>query len=80
MGEALETGRPGNAATLSGTRDSPMGSEGIPYELETFTRLGVVADDPAAQDNGQVLLPKTQEKPVVHRREFPVNSAVVTFP
>jgi hypothetical protein len=55
-------------------------TEGIPYELETFTELGVVADDPDIQDNGRVLLPKTQEKPVVHAREFPVNNAAVTFP
>jgi len=40
----------------------------------------VVADDPDVQDNGQVLLPKTREKPVVHEREFPVNNAAVTFP
>jgi len=59
---------------------SPMGSEGIPYELETFTQLGVVADDPDLQDNGRILLAKTQEKPVIHQREFPVNNAAVTFP
>ena len=60
--------------------NSPLGSEGIPYELESFTQLGAVSDDPAVQDNGQVLLSKEQEKPVVHRQEFPVNNAVVTFP
>jgi murein DD-endopeptidase len=60
--------------------NSPLGSEGIPYELETFTQLGVLPDDPAAQDNGQVLLPKSAEKPAVHQHEFPVNNVVVTFP
>ncbi|HXY52720.1 MAG TPA: M23 family metallopeptidase [Terriglobales bacterium] len=59
---------------------SPMGSEGIPYELETFTQLGVVGDDPDVQDSGRILLPKSQEKPVIHEREFPVNNAAVTFP
>jgi hypothetical protein len=40
----------------------------------------MVDNDPAVQDNGQVLLPKSAENPVVHRCEFPVNNAVVTFP
>jgi murein DD-endopeptidase MepM/ murein hydrolase activator NlpD len=60
--------------------NAPMGAEGIPYELESFTQVGVAPDDPAVQDNGGVLLPKSQEKPVVHRREFPLNNAVVAFP
>jgi len=59
--------------------NSPMGSEGIPYELETFTQLGVI-EDSALLDSGRPWQPKTQEKPVVHRREFPVDNAVVTFP
>lgn len=57
-----------------------MGSEGIPYKLETFTQLGVVADDSDMQDNSRILLPKAQEHPVVHAREFPVNNVAVTFP
>ena len=60
--------------------NSPMGAEGIPYEFESFTLLGVVPDDPAVQDNGGTLLPKSQEKSVVHRGEFPLNNEVVTFP
>ena len=60
--------------------NSPLGAEGIPYEFEDFTQLGMVPDDPAMQDNGQALLPKTQEKPVVHPGEFPLNNAVATFP
>ena len=61
-------------------RASPMASEGIPYEFETFTQLGTVPDDPAVQDNGSVLLSKRAEKPVVRKREFPMNNAVVAFP
>lgn len=57
----------------------PTGSEGIPYELETFTQLGV-ADDLNMQDNVPILLPKTQDKAVLHEREFPRNNAVVNFP
>jgi len=59
--------------------NSPMASEGIPYELETFTQLGLI-NLPDALDAGQPWQPQSQETPVVHRREFPVNNAVVIFP
>jgi hypothetical protein len=59
--------------------NSPLAAEGLPYELETFTQLGVI-DDPAVLDSGQAWRPKTQVGPVVHRREFPVDKAVVGFP
>jgi murein DD-endopeptidase MepM/ murein hydrolase activator NlpD len=59
--------------------NSPLGAEGIPYELETFTQTGLV-EDQAVIDSGQAWRPKTQAAPVVHRREFPVDNAVVTFP
>ena len=59
--------------------NSPMGSEGIPYVFETFTQLGVI-DGPDVLDTGKPWQPKTAEKPVVHRRVFPVNNDVVTFP
>jgi len=60
--------------------NSPMGAEGIPYEFESFTQLGVVDDQQAVLDAGQPWQPKTQTTPVVHRREFPFDNAVVTFP
>src|SRR5580658_9506999 len=60
--------------------NSPMGSEGIPYELEVFTQLGVLGGgQEAALDKGQAWHPKAQEKPVVHRGEFPIDQAVVNF-
>jgi murein DD-endopeptidase len=59
--------------------NSPFGSEGIPYVLETFTELGVVADS-AAVDAGQAWQPKPGERPVVHPREFPADKAVLVFP
>jgi murein DD-endopeptidase len=59
--------------------NSPLGAEGLPYELETFTQLGVI-DDPAVLDSGQAWRPRTQGAPVVHRREFPVDNAVANFP
>jgi murein DD-endopeptidase MepM/ murein hydrolase activator NlpD len=59
--------------------NSPFGSEGIPYELETFTEVGVVADSEAL-DAGQAWRPKPGERPVDHRREFPADQAVLIFP
>lgn len=60
--------------------NSPLGAEGVPYELESFTQLAVVPNYPAMQDYDRVLLSKSEEKPLAHRREFPVDHAVVTFP
>jgi murein DD-endopeptidase len=60
--------------------NSPIGAEGIPYEFEGFTQLGSVDDEAAVLDAGQPWRPKTQATPVVHRREFPFDNAVVTFP
>jgi murein DD-endopeptidase len=60
--------------------NSPFESEGVPYELDSFTQLGTVPDDPAAQDTGEILLPKEKEKPAVRRDEFPLNNAAVNFP
>lgn len=59
--------------------NSPLGSEGIPYQLLSFTQLGVV-DDEDAVEAGQPWKPKTQGAPVVHQQEFPMDKAVVTFP
>ena len=59
--------------------NSPLGAEGLPYELETFTQLGVI-DDPAVLDSGQAWRAKIPVAPVVHRRESQVDNAIVTFP
>lgn len=59
--------------------NSPVGAEGIPYELETFTQLGTV-DDPQGLDSGKTWKPKTGETPIVHGHQFPLDNAVVTFP
>ena len=63
---------------LTDDTGSPLGSEGIPYELEVFTQLGVLGDEEVL-DKGQAWQPKAQEKPVVHRGEFPIDKAVVNF-
>jgi hypothetical protein len=60
--------------------NSPLGSEGIPYEFVSFTQLGIVEDEDALLDHGQPWQPKSQVSPVLHRHEFPFNRAVVTFP
>lgn len=59
--------------------NSPVGAEGLPYELETFTQLGLI-EGPEVLDTGKAWQPKTGAAPVVHRREFPLDNAVVTFP
>jgi len=58
--------------------NSAVGAEGIPYELETFTQKGIV-EGPEILDTGKAWQPKTGETPVVHRREFPIDNAVVVF-
>jgi murein DD-endopeptidase MepM/ murein hydrolase activator NlpD len=57
---------------------SPMASEGIPYEIETFTQQGVVPDAEAL-DKGQAWQPGTGDTQVIHHREFPVNNAVISL-
>jgi murein DD-endopeptidase len=59
--------------------NSPLGSEGIPYEFESFTQLGVI-DGPDLLDTGSPWHPKTADKSVVRRQEFPLDNGVVTFP
>jgi murein DD-endopeptidase len=59
--------------------NSPMGSEGVPYEFELFTHLGVI-DGPDLLDTGKAWQPKTAEKSIAHRREFPIDNDVVAFP
>ena len=59
--------------------NAPMASEGIPFELEAFTEIGFVRDDPAPQNNGSILLPDSEHKPVIHTHEFPMNNAAMTF-
>jgi hypothetical protein len=60
--------------------DSPSGAEGLPYELETFTQTGTVEEAEELLDAGQTWHPKSGERDVIRKREFPANDAVVTFP
>lgn len=60
--------------------NSPLGSEGIPYEFESFTQLGVAGDKDTLLDAGQPWQSKSPATSVVHRREFPFDKADITFP
>ena len=59
--------------------NSPLGAEGLPYELESFVQAGVI-DQPDKFEAGEGWRPAGNSAAVVHRREFPVDNAVVTFP
>jgi murein DD-endopeptidase MepM/ murein hydrolase activator NlpD len=60
--------------------NSPLASEGLPYEMEMFTQLGVVADADALLESGGPWHATPGEGPILRRREFPVDKAVVTLP
>jgi hypothetical protein len=60
--------------------NSPLGSEGIPCEFVSFTQLGAVNGQDSELDTGQQWQPQAQATPIVRRREFPFDKAVVTFP
>jgi hypothetical protein len=57
---------------------SPLGAEGIPYELTAFTQTGVLPDL-SVLDTGKPWQAANTES-TVHCREFPADRAVVTFP
>jgi len=58
--------------------NSPLGAEGIPYTLTSFTQTGVLPDL-TTLDTGKPWEPAGTES-VVHRAEFPEDRAVVSFP
>jgi murein DD-endopeptidase len=60
--------------------NSPLGAEGLPYELASFTELGVVNDPDTMLEKGEAWLPQPGRAPVLHQREFPTDNAVVAFP
>ena len=59
--------------------NSPLGAEGIPYEIDSFILEGVIDNGFDAVEKGEPWHP-TKNNPVIHRREFPIDNAVVTFP
>ena len=60
--------------------NSPLGAEGVPFELDAFTQLGIVREDADAVPNAVLLAPSSKETPVIHHNEFPTDRAVGTFP
>ena len=60
--------------------NSPLGGEGLPYELNTFTQTGTVDGSEELLDAGEPWRPRGKDKAAVHNHEFPANNAVVTFP
>jgi len=59
-------------------KNSPLGAEGMPYEIETFTQEGTLPDLSILDDGKPWLADNTAFKSL--RKEFPVDNAVVTFP
>jgi hypothetical protein len=59
--------------------NSPLGAEGMPYELTDFTQKGTVNSAETLLESAQPWHANPEDQPVVHRQEFPVNNAVVTF-
>jgi murein DD-endopeptidase MepM/ murein hydrolase activator NlpD len=60
--------------------NSPLCSEGLPYEIDSFTQLGVADDPDKVLETGKFRNPQDQQPPVVHRRELPGDRAIVAFP
>jgi len=59
--------------------NSGLGAEGIPYELESFTRVGFVEDEDALE-RGQAWQPTKPSSTTQHRREFLSDKEVVNLP
>ena len=58
--------------------NSPLGAEGLPYALASFTQGGTLADLSGLDDGMPWAGNPAPGRP--HRNEFPVDNAVVTFP
>ena len=67
-------------AITQAAHDQARHAEGIPYELETFTQLGMLTDLSEVLDpRGKGWQPKIEGKPVGEQQEFPEDNAVVSF-
>jgi murein DD-endopeptidase MepM/ murein hydrolase activator NlpD len=56
--------------------NSPLGAEGLPYEIDRFTQLGIVRDVDGTLA-GNAWKPQGGEAPAAHRDELPTDAAVV---
>ena len=64
---------------------SAIGSDGLPYVLDSFLLAGVAdgreAQFDAALSEGEASFPSRSElDPVEHERELPLDNAIVNFP
>ena len=59
---------------------SPMASEGMPYEIVSFTQRGTITDVSGVMDEGHAWQPGASDVPSTRHNEFPINDAVVNFP
>lgn len=58
--------------------NSPLGAEGIPYEITSFTQRGILSDLGVLTDGRPWLADK--EPALSSQNAFPIDNAVVTFP
>jgi hypothetical protein len=59
--------------------NSPIGSEGIPYVLDSFTQLDIM-ENSSILDTGEAWEPKSGAAPILYKLEFVFDNAIVAFP
>jgi murein DD-endopeptidase len=60
--------------------NAPLGSEGIPYAIQSFIQSAVLPKDSGSLDSGGSWRPSDADRSVTRHDEFPVDGAVVTLP
>jgi murein DD-endopeptidase MepM/ murein hydrolase activator NlpD len=89
-GDRVKTGQPLALLGNSGNSDAPhlhfhlvdgnsaLGAEGIPYVLESFRQSGAI-DAAVVLEHGEPWRRSPASVMELHRREFPMDNAVITF-
>lgn len=60
--------------------NSPLGSEGIPYAIQSFIQSAVLPKDSGFLDSGGAWRPGAADRSVARHDEFPVDGAILTLP
>lgn len=60
--------------------NSPLGAEGVPFAMSSFTQEGVVTQATEVLEKGEPWRAPADAKPARYRDSFPVDNAVVDFP
>jgi hypothetical protein len=60
--------------------NAPLGSEGIPYAIQSFIQSAVLPKDSGFFDSGGAWRPSDADRSVARHDEFTVDGAVVTLP